>query len=171
MQQDGPFKHVKGRFVYSPGLGRHLSILQVGPQILRCEFIPDEPDNFNPASSQVNIEITKTKPELVWDKKVRMLRYGTPLNRESHLNARYVDPFVTADFSYDKSPGQILDVGHWRISLIARPHDKSSYYPDHKVKVEMATNSSSFLKIYLELQGYRRSGGEGHPRDRVVAAG
>ena len=133
LRQEAPHKHVKGRFIYSPGLGRHLSVLRVGPQILCCEFIPDEPDNFNPAYSEVSIEITKTKPELIWDKRVRVLRYGTPLNRESHLNARYADPFVTADFSYDKSPGQILDVGHWRISLIARPHDKSSYYPDHKV--------------------------------------
>jgi len=124
---------IRGRFEYSPDVGMHRSLLTVGMQTLACEFIPDEPENFCRASATVQIEITKTKPELLWDKKLRVIRYGTPLNTTEHLNARYADPTITAEFCYDKAVGEVLDTGLRRISLIARPHDKKSYFPDHKV--------------------------------------
>ena len=136
---------IRGKFVYTPGQGCHPSILRVGQRTLSVEFIPDEPDNYLPATSSVSIEITKVKPVLLWDKKVRVLRYGTPLNVTEHLNACYQDPSITADFAYDKRVGQVLDSGPSRISLIARPHDSSTYFPDHKVRATHITHIKSYF--------------------------
>jgi hypothetical protein len=124
---------VPGEFLYSPGLGQHRALLKVGLQTLTCQFVPAELASYHVVTASVQIEILKTKPELLWDKRPRFIKYGTPLNVVEHLNARYADPTITADFSYDRSIGEVLDTGPGRISLIVRPHDRSSYYPDHKV--------------------------------------
>jgi hypothetical protein len=96
---------VAGTFIYTPAAG---TLLNAGnSQRLHVDFIPDDTANFNPASRDVEINVLKATPMVIW-RDPAPIAYGTAL-AGTQLNAT---ASVTGTFIYTPAAGVVLKLGN-----------------------------------------------------------
>lgn len=101
------------------------AILEVGSsQILRAEFTPDVPENYNPATAMTAINVVKANPAITWTMP-QAITFGDPLNTTDHLNATANLP---GTFAFTPDTGTILNAGQARsLTAVFTPEDGARY--------------------------------------------
>ena len=116
---------VESTFTYDPAAG---TVLSAGMgQILNVNFVPTYTTNYNPASTDVKINVLKATPEITWSNPVD-ITYGTVLSN-TQLNA---DASVSGTFTYTlpdgtSATGAVLDVGTHKLHVDFTPSDALNY--------------------------------------------
>jgi hypothetical protein len=110
---------VPGTFVYAPAAG---AVLNAGTQILHVEFTPADPVNYESASRDVQINVAKITPTIVWPTPPN-LSYGTVLGA-AQLNAT---ANTEGTFVYTPAAGAILGAGTHTLHVDFVPVDATNY--------------------------------------------
>jgi len=110
---------VAGTFSYSPAAG---TVLGVGSHTLSVTFTPDDAANYNGASANVSLTVTKAASTINWVNPADIV-YGTALGA-SQLNAT---ANVTGTFSYSPATGAVLNAGSHTLSVTFTPADAANY--------------------------------------------
>lgn len=110
---------VAGGFTYLPAIG---TIPGAGDQTLTVNFTPTDTANYNNASKQVSLSVSKADPVITWAKPTA-ITYGTALDG-TQLNA---SADVAGDFSYSPVSGTVLDAGDHTLSVTFTPTDGTDY--------------------------------------------
>eukprot|EP01038_Epipyxis_sp_PR26KG_P008865 gene8865-11959_t len=138
--------HILGMFRYNPPLRTKLV---AGCHELNVTFEPYDQTLYNNATKSVNIIVRKCSPVVVWEHNninniathendaddnnnsvhnLRKLKYGLPLTKEEHLNARCTKPIgLLGQFLYDPPDSTILNAGVHIITCTFIPEDQRNY--------------------------------------------
>jgi hypothetical protein len=111
--------NVAGTFSYSPAAG---TVLNAGTQALSVTFTPDDAANYNGASANVSLTVTKAASTISWANPADVV-YGTALGG-SQLNAT---ANVAGTFSYSPAAGAVLNAGSQTLSVTFTPTDAANY--------------------------------------------
>lgn len=111
--------NVPGTLVYLPAAG---AILNSGTQILEVTFTPDDPANYNGATVDVTITVTKAASTIAWASPADIV-YGTALS-DLQLNAT---ANVAGSFAYSPAFASILGAGPHALSVTFTPSDANNY--------------------------------------------
>ena len=110
--------NVPGTFTYSPAAGAGLN---AGTQTLSVQFTPDDAANYGPASKNVDINVGKQSPIIIWNP--QGVSFGTPLGN-NQLNAT---ANVPGSFVYSPAGGSILNPGTQTLSAQFTPDDSINF--------------------------------------------
>eukprot|EP01037_Dinobryon_pediforme_P018039 gene18039-18276_t len=127
---------VEGDFEYNPptgvilpaGIGRKLTLLQVGDHLLTATFSPIDLIHYEPSSLKLNITVIPFTPNIEWHPP-SFLMAGTHLT-DKLLNATCVDLIeenIDGDFSYEPTFGTKLPAGIHELQAKFYPHDRYCY--------------------------------------------
>jgi hypothetical protein len=121
---------VAGAFTYTPAAG---SILNAGNgQVLAVDFVPTDTSNYNNATEDVTINVSKAAPTITWSNPAD-ITYGTALGG-TQLNATANTP---GSFNYTPGIGVVLNAGNAQsLGVVFIPTDTTNY-----------TNSSKNVSI------------------------
>ena len=111
--------NVAGTFSYSPAAG---TVLGAGSHTLSVTFTPDDAANYNGASANVSLTVTKAASTITWSNPADIV-YGTALGG-SQLNAT---ANVAGTFSYSPAAGTVLGAGSQTLSVTFTPDDAANY--------------------------------------------
>ena len=111
--------NIFGSFKYIPDFD---SVLNAGVQTLSAIFTPADTNNYNKASTSVEIVVAKANPEIAWNTPNDIV-YGTPLT-DSTLNAQ---SNVFGLFEYTPDFDSILNAGVHTLSAVFTPADTNNY--------------------------------------------
>ena len=111
--------NVAGTFSYSPAAG---AALNAGSHTLSVTFTPDDAANYNGASANVSVTVTKAASTINWANPVDIV-YGTALGG-SQLNAT---ANVAGTFSYSPAAGIVLGAGSQTLAVTFTPDDAANY--------------------------------------------
>jgi hypothetical protein len=112
---------VAGTFAYSPDSG---TVLNAGSgQTLSVTFMPTDDTNYNTATKQVTINVSKVTPSITWNNPFDIV-YGTALST-TQLNAA---SSVAGVLAYFPDNGTILNAGSGQtLSVTFMPTDDTNY--------------------------------------------
>jgi hypothetical protein len=113
--------NVPGTFVYTPPVG---TVLTVGTQTLHAAFTPNDAANYNAASQDVQIAVTKATPTITWANPSG-ITYGTELGA-AQLNAT---ASAAGTFVYTPAAGTVLNAGTETLHVEFTPADSANYLP------------------------------------------
>jgi hypothetical protein len=108
-----------GTFSYSPAAG---AVLNAGPQTLSVTFTPDDAANYNGASANVSLTVTRAASTISWSNPAGIV-YGTALSG-TQLNAT---ANVPGTFAYSPAAGTVLGGGPQGLSVTFTPADATNY--------------------------------------------
>ena len=112
--------NVEGSFTYEPTAD---SVLKVGSLKISAVFTPDNAVNYNQATAEVQINVTKATPVITWNTP-EDITVGTALSA-AQLNAT---ANVEGDFVYTPAADAVLEVGeHQKLSVVFTPTDTENY--------------------------------------------
>ena len=111
--------NVAGTFSYSPAAG---TVLSAGSHTLSVTFTPDDAANYNGASANVTINVTKATSTITWSNPADIV-YGTALGAPQ-LNAT---ANVAGTFGYSPAAGTVLNAGSHTLSVTFTPDDAANY--------------------------------------------
>jgi PKD repeat protein len=137
---------VDGNFVYTPKKG---TILSAGnAQTLHVVFTPKNTNNYNTASKDVQINVSKSTSTITWSNPANITN-GTALS-ETQLNAVAKNPKggkVAGNFTYDPKVGTILSVGNAQtLHADFKPNDTTNYTTASKdVKINVTESSTKSI--------------------------
>jgi trimeric autotransporter adhesin len=110
-----------GMFTYSPENGTVLN--SGGGQTLSATFTPADSTNYNTASKQVTINVSKATPSIAWSNPLDIV-YGTALNT-TQLNAT---ANILGSFAYSPDSGTVLNAGDGQaLSVTFMPANDINY--------------------------------------------
>ena len=111
--------NVTGTFNYSPSSG---TVLNAGTHTLSVSFTPDDAANYNGASADVSLTVTRAASAINWSNPADIV-YGAALGG-SQLNAT---ANVPGTFSYSAASGTVLNAGSHTLSVTFTPDDAANY--------------------------------------------
>ena len=114
---------VAGTFAYTPAL---TELLAAGTRSLSVVFTPTDAANYNPATANVSINVTKATPAITWAAPADIV-YGTALSA-TQLNAT-ITPTVAGTFAYTPALTDVLTAGTQSLSVVFTPTDAANYNP------------------------------------------
>ena len=92
------------------------------PQTLHVDFTPNDAANYNTASKDVTINVSKATPTITWSNPAD-ITYGTALSN-TQLNA---SASVPGSFVYDPASGTVLSAGTHTLNVTFTPTDTANY--------------------------------------------
>jgi hypothetical protein len=111
--------NVPGTFSYSPAVG---ALLNAGSHTLSVTFTPDDAANYDGASANVSVTVTKAASTINWSNPADIV-YGTALGG-SQLNAT---ANVAGTFSYSPAAGTVIGAGSQTLAVTFTPDDAANY--------------------------------------------
>jgi hypothetical protein len=112
---------VAGAFTYTPASG---TVVSAGNgQTLSVDFVPTDADNYNNASKNVTINVSKATPTITWSNPA-VITYGTALSA-TQLNA---STLVPGTLTYTPAAGTVFNAGNGQVlSVDFAPTDTANY--------------------------------------------
>ncbi|HMD37508.1 MAG TPA: LamG-like jellyroll fold domain-containing protein, partial [Vicinamibacterales bacterium] len=110
---------VAGTFVYAPPAG---TVLGAGTHTLTATFTPSDAANYQTASANRPITVTRANPQVTWYAPAPIV-YGTPLGA-AQLSAT---ANTSGTFTYSPSAGTVLGAGTHVVSVSFTPDDAANY--------------------------------------------
>ena len=110
---------VGGTYVYTPAAG---AVPTAGPQTLSVTFTPTDSNDYNTATSTVQLTVNKATPVITWATPAA-ITYGTALSA-TQLNTSST---VAGTFVYTPAAGAVLSAGSQTLSVTITPTDSTDY--------------------------------------------